>query len=367
MTKQKINTKILNENSDAILYLLKNHDYDYFKDIQLLEFANFNLKSVQKKYKLDTSMANIPYLFDNISNFIFVNTFDSNFNSLLFKIIEAVAQIKCSAMHDIPQEELSKKIKKLMEDAGVEFSDGKITFSEALSLISQTIEIEHDNHFVEYLKCKVNTNAVLAVYSMYIVQKISKILNRRAYTFKKELGTNLFNIDDENKFCIELQEHHYFKVMLGNGYEKGTKGYLTAQDSNQIIKLCIDSSFFVNAHRKYFVMYQLIEVVAHELCHLVHFNHSKDFWTLMETLGFEVNYNLKWSDGNGEWYYHTFPGSTLQQECKSIVDALQSGAADKEIGFKNNDAFDINSLCVNTADWYQKYLENKEFMEGTLD
>lgn len=47
-------------------------------------------------------------------------------------------------------------------------------------------------------------------------------------------------------------------------------------------------------------------VVVHELCHLQHMNHSKDFWDLVECILPDYRSRRKWLKENGERYLATY-------------------------------------------------------------
>lgn len=43
-------------------------------------------------------------------------------------------------------------------------------------------------------------------------------------------------------------------------------------------------------------------VIVHEVCHLVHFNHSKDFWETVESLDPDYKIHHKWVKSNAHKY-----------------------------------------------------------------
>lgn len=326
-----------------ILYYLKQYDDELFRDVLVLRTINKNSEELEDS--INESLSKNEYVvISKHALYVDISQSKGDISQYLSNIIAAAEESeekKCSLSHD-------------------EFIE-----------LSNLLVDESRNQFKKFAAREHNTYYFLAIYKDYFLEKLVELVKNRT--------THLSDTFNDEKFskeiCIDICPMGIMlEKLLGNDYspekydeEMSTMAYIFQDENNTFIN--VGAHHFINMHLDIKVMYQLVEVLCHELCHLEFHDHNRDFWHLMEEMGFEVDYSIKWEDDKGYWYYKTVPGKELKLESERLLDSLTNGQMAayiaKQTGHKKPKKITQNMIQTigidkNNPNWFDEYLELKE-------
>ncbi|WP_251861207.1 SprT family zinc-dependent metalloprotease [Clostridium sp. Marseille-Q2269] len=136
-----------------------------------------------------------------------------------------------------------------------------------------------------YFKLEVNNNKIIIYINSGILQeKRDSIIRNNLEKFYKEEAIKVLK-----------ERTEYYSSMLGFGPES-----IVVKNQKTLWGSCSSKG---NINYNYKIIMAPLEIldyiVVHELCHLVHMNHSKDFWNLVESIIPDCKERRKWLKENG--------------------------------------------------------------------
>lgn len=332
----------LNYFEREILYYLNQYDNELFRDV--LELRTINRNSEELEDSINESLSKNEYVvISKHALFVDISQSKGDMGQYLSHIIAAAEE---------------------SEEKKCSLSDNK--FIELSSLLAD----EFINQFKKFAAKEWNTYIFLASYKDYFLEKMVELVKNRTThlsdtfndeKFSKEIFIDIFpmGVMLENLLKNDHSDEEYQNAMC-------TMAYIY-QDEKHIF-IDVGAHHFINMHLDINVMYRLVEVLCHELCHLEFHDHNRSFWHLMEEMGFEVDYSIKWEDGKGYWYYQTVPGKELKLESVRLLDSLTNGQMAayiaEQMGNKKPKKISKKILQTigikNNPEWFNQYLESKE-------
>lgn len=92
----------------------------------------------------------------------------------------------------------------------------------------------------------------------------------------------------------------YYHTFTGGDYQK-----ITIRDQKTRWGSCSSNGTLSFSFRLMLAPPRVLDyVVVHELCHLTHMNHSKEFWNMVEDILPDYKEHRKWLKENGHTLYH---------------------------------------------------------------
>tara|TARA_B110000438_G_C15802470_1_gene645780 strand:- start:432 stop:1175 length:744 start_codon:yes stop_codon:yes gene_type:complete len=158
----------------------------------------------------------------------------------------------------------------------------------------------------------------------YLGKKVKLHIHKGANNSIKLLNTNLYIVYKYSNIKTNYTEHKpQIKRMLEEWYKKKALLLFTSKTLKISNKLNLNvNQIIVKKYKRtwgkcsyngnIFYNWQLIQaneniidyVVAHEVCHLIHMNHSKDFWESLKQLDSNYIQKIEWLKNNSnllEW------------------------------------------------------------------